>query len=364
MDNTQLKSLIQELIELKKEGIYWDFKQEHHKNSIDFIHDIICLANAKHSGNRYLIFGVDDNCNIIGLSALKKQADIIDTLRNAKFADDTFPDINLESITIENKILDILIIKDTNDKPYYLSHEKKENKKTINAGTIYSRTMDTNTPKNRVASSKDIEQMWKERFGLTQTPVDRFKIYLNDFEGWEHRGEQSFYNQYPEFTIKPLEDNYCEGCEKREWARDEIGYHYDSGNGTSVFGFYYHTTLIKQVCCVQFDGGKKYIVNPDWEAIGKGRIYFYFEDSFEYVYQTFLIRERKQDFSRSIRSKEHSTFDIPIFFDKLELNKFLKNAKIKFEINDESVSPETNKDMQNELFYSYVEYYLEWSSNA
>lgn len=357
--NHILIGIVQAFIDLKKEGVYWDFKQEHYNNTVDFLHDVICLANARHDGDRYLIFGIGDNATIEGLSSLKKQADIIDTLRNAHFADDIFPDITLEDIIIDDKNLQILIIKDTTSKPYYLIQEKKDGKKTINAGTIYTRNMDTNTPKNRVASSKDIEYMWKERFGLTQTPLERFKIYLEDFDGWQQNGEISHYTQFPEFTIQSLDDSYFQGCEKREWARGEIGYHYDSGNGVSLFGFYYHSTLLKKVCCVQFDGGKKYIVNPDWEAIGEGRIYFYLEDSFEYAYQQFLIKERKEDFSKQIKSTISSIFDIPLFSSKNKLQNFLIEAKKQF-CHDDSYLPETNEKEQNKLFYSYLNFHKEW----
>jgi len=358
----KLEQIILELIDLKKEGVYWDFKQEHHTSTADFIHDIICLSNAKHDGDRYLIFGIDDDCNILNLTDTKKQADIIDMLRNAHFADDTFPDVILEDLTIKENKLQVLTIKNTTNKPYYLVQEKKDSKngktKTLNAGTIYTRVMDTNTPKNRVASSKDIEYMWKERFGLTQTPIERFKIYLKDFDNWDRKNEIWHYKLFPEFTIQPLEDNYCQGCEKEEWARGEIGYHYSSGNGTSVIGFYYHATLLKSVCCVQFNGGKKYIVNPDWEAIGKGRIYFYLEDSFDYAYQKFVINEFKSDFSENIFATNHSIFDIPVFSNKNELNQFLNKARNKFEHNDFD-TPEDNEEKQNELFYSYVQYFIE-----
>lgn len=359
----ELEQIILELVKLKKEGVYWDFKQEHHNSTIDFIHDIICLSNAKHDGDRYLIFGIDDDCNMFNLTNLKKQADIIDMLRSAHFADDIFPDITLEDLIIKENNLQVLTIKNTANKPYYLVQEKKDSKngkvKTLNAGTIYTRVMDTNTPKNRVSCSKDIEYMWKERFGLTKTPTERFKIYLNDFDNWEQENEIWHYKLFPEFTIRSLEDNYCQGCETREWARGEIGYHYTSRNGTSVFGFYYHLTLLKKVCCVQFDGGKKYIVNPDWEAIGNGRIYFYLENSFDYAYQKFLIKEFQNDFSKNIRATNHSNFNIPVFFNKDDLKNFLIDAKNHFE-HDEFDTPEDNEDKQNSLFNSYIQYYVKW----
>lgn len=359
MKSACLEKIIRELMGLKKEGVYWDFKQEHHSNPTEFIHDVICLANAKHDGDKYLIFGIEDNFTVAGLKTLKKQADLISTLRDAHFADGSFPDISLDNLTLDEANIQVLTIRNTINKPYYLTKDKTGSKSgkniTLSAGTIYTRVMDTNTPKNNVASSRDIEHMWKERFGLTQAPVERFKIYLNDFEGWETRGELSYYKQFPEFTIQPLENN---GGDKKqnEWARGEIGYHYDHGNGTSILGFYYHNTLLEKVSCEIFDGGKKYIIAPDWEAIGEGRFYFYLEDSFEYIYQKFLIKETKKDFSKEIRSKKGFEFDIPIFSNKSELNRFLENAK-KFFNHDKFESPTSDENEQNELFYKYIEYY-------
>lgn len=47
MLENQLTQTICNLIDLKYEGNYWDFKQEHHskENNHKLLHDIICLAN-------------------------------------------------------------------------------------------------------------------------------------------------------------------------------------------------------------------------------------------------------------------------------------------------------------------------------
>ena len=58
---------ISELIDLKTEGDYWDFKVQWHENKADLLHDIICMANNLANRNAYLIieylwrkrFGVD-----------------------------------------------------------------------------------------------------------------------------------------------------------------------------------------------------------------------------------------------------------------------------------------------------------------
>ena len=60
------------LIEKGYEGEYWDYKQEWHENIEDLIKDIICFANTPHEENGYLLFGVDDNGNVVEM----KKADV------------------------------------------------------------------------------------------------------------------------------------------------------------------------------------------------------------------------------------------------------------------------------------------------
>lgn len=362
-----LKLEIENLIKLKKEGTYWDYKEEHHTKPIKLIHDITCLSNVQHQGDRYIIFGVSDDGSVKGLSEFKKQANIINTLKESKYADDIFPDIRLEDMMMDTNKIQVLIIKNRSNKPYYFSSDvpaKGVDKGMLRAGTIYTRIMDTNTPINSVASSKDIEYMWKEKFGLIQTPLERLQIYLKDYRGWNFQDEIYFYKYQPEFTIKLLDRNYCVGTETREWARGEIGFHREIGNGTCVYGLYYHATLMDQVCCVDFDGGKKYIVNPDWEPIGKGRLYFYLENSLQYALHKFFVEERNKDDSKNLSSTNNTTFNIPLFSNKKELESFLSVIKELLKIfNGDHIEPESNKEKQNTLFYSYIEYYEKWRKN-
>ena len=85
-------SKILNLINNKTEGQYWDFKREPHKNNESLLHDILCLANAKHNGDRFLIIGVDDpkeDCEIIGLDETtekrKNEADLNDFLNSKEW---------------------------------------------------------------------------------------------------------------------------------------------------------------------------------------------------------------------------------------------------------------------------------------
>ena len=229
-----LEKIIENLIATGKEGDYWDFKREKHKDKAEFIHDIICLANSPYYiGDRFLVFGIENNYTILGIEPKEKQtqAKIIDALRNARFGGGVFPDIQLETIQLGSKNIEVIIIKDKpNERPYYLEKEYCDYKLKdpqgkpagciVRAGTIYTRTRDSNTPINSVASTAVIEKLWKQKFGLDLTPLERMTQYLLDFDGWcqplvnvewnrcstpSHLlGESGsmYYRQAPEFTIR------------------------------------------------------------------------------------------------------------------------------------------------------------------
>lgn len=108
---------IHNLILTKREGVYWDFKEMPHENNASLLHDIISMANCNHQGDRFLIIGVSDprdGCKITGLSkgqtGRKEQSGIIDILRSKKFAGEIRPEIEIRSIILECKELDIIII--------------------------------------------------------------------------------------------------------------------------------------------------------------------------------------------------------------------------------------------------------------
>lgn len=56
------KEEILELISLKQEGAYWDFKKEWYVNGkqSDLLHDIICMANNMENRDAYIIIGIDE----------------------------------------------------------------------------------------------------------------------------------------------------------------------------------------------------------------------------------------------------------------------------------------------------------------
>jgi len=357
---SELQGVIAELVASKKEGEYWDFKLKHHDDPADLVKDIICLANTvRHTGERYLIMGVDPQTyQVTGINHTQKrptQADIINTLRDANFAIGRFPDIILESIQLDGRDVDVIIVSDMPHKPYYIEEDRDKNNKTIvRAGVVYARTQDTNTPSNKIASAIDIERMWRERFGLTQTPLERVLKYLENPEDWVQMENVTHHKFFPEFTIVEGNQDNCLAYQQ-EWTRGEIGAAYSSGNVASYFDILYHATRLAWVHIVIFDGGKKSVVAPDYQPFSGGRFYCYMRNSLPYAFQRYWVEiHGGKDYSKNLHQVgTGKLFSIPVFEDKQDLEKFL----CLYRPRQADLSPLKDQSEQNTLFYAALQDY-------
>lgn len=250
-----IDSLIRFFIEQGKEGDCWDFKQEWHENIGDLIKDIVCFANTVHDENCYLIFGVSDELEIVGMhKTRRKQADILDAISNLTFAGDIYPQIEVKTIEYEGKELDVLIIANVEKTPIFL---KKPYGK-MNAGCIYTRIGDKNTPDNSNAEINDIENLWKKRLGLTKTPLEYIFDRLANKAEWTE-SYNVFYNVYrPEYTIAitPNEDDL-----DAEFYAYAMCNHNTSYEDLSI---QFQHTVLKSYQIVVLDGGHLCIPVPKW----------------------------------------------------------------------------------------------------
>lgn len=276
-----LESKIISLINSKREGDYWDFKREPHENNASLLHDIICLSNSLHRGKRFLIFGVSDpneGANVIGLTSeqdgRKTQVQFIDFLRTKPFAGDCRPEIELHTLEIETKKIDVLVIFDNPVKPYYLTNDYKIRDKNVRANFIYSRTNDTNTPIDKSSDIGIIEKMWKQRFGLDISPLERMKLLLMQPQCWvKDIGNKSYayHEQFPEFRIEFSELNSITENYSYLYANPDT----HLGDAT----FKYHSTTLFELKYLTIDGMHKYIGAPDVRMVDKHKYdicYFYF----------------------------------------------------------------------------------------
>lgn len=207
----QLEFIIRDLISKNREGSFWDFKSEPHDNNASLLHDILCLANSLHKGDKYFIIGIEESQEgtlVKGLAQnqtnRKKQSNYIDFLRGKVFSGGIRPEIELQTLKIEGNEIDVLIILDRPFKPYTLTEDYKDRGTTVKAHHIYTRINDTNTPLNLSADLWIVEKMWRERFGIDLTSLDRLKALLKEPGNWsiDIGNSNHFYHlTYPEYSI-------------------------------------------------------------------------------------------------------------------------------------------------------------------
>ena len=257
-----LEDLIPFLSSSGKEGDFWDFKLEWHEKIEDLIKDIICFSNTVHDENCYLVFGIADDGNIIGMSsARRKQADILDAISNLNFAGDNLPNISVETIRYKNTDLDVLIVYNTNSTPLYL----KQTYGKMKQGCIYARVGDRNTPDNGNAEINVIEQLWRKRLGLIKPPLEFiFDSLVNKLDWIE--SEYGFYHMFkPEYTLEYEIDEdmniYSDGDEFYSYTQ------VNESTSYSMLDVKVNHTTVEKIQIVTLDSGRLSIPVPEWGFI-------------------------------------------------------------------------------------------------
>ena len=194
-----LKENVEYFISSKSESDVWDFKQEWHENTAELIKDIICFANTVHDEDCYIIMGVSDDYEVVGMEKpRRKQSDIIDALSKLKYAGDNIPEISVKTVMVSNKEIDVCIVHNTNKTPIYL----KEAYGNMRPGCIYCRIKDKNTPDKGNAEIHEIEMLWKKRMGLTKPPLEYLFDRLANKTEW-NGADDHYYNIYrPDFSLQ------------------------------------------------------------------------------------------------------------------------------------------------------------------
>lgn len=130
----------------------------------------------------------------------KNQANLIDFVQHVNFAGSIRPELEVHTLDFEGKEIDVIRILDKPNKPYYLSSDKDG----IKANHIYTRVGDTNTPKNKSADLYHIEKLWRQRFSLDLTPLERYDLLLEQKDSWVidmGNKDYAYHKLFPEFRI-------------------------------------------------------------------------------------------------------------------------------------------------------------------
>lgn len=244
------------------------------------LHDIICLANNRADRDTYLILGVRDKTfEIMGVENdphRRNQQNIVDFLSQKEFAGQIRPRVEVRTIRLEGHEVDVFIIKNSTDVPYYLieSYTDKKYKpdppkkgKTVQAFHIYTRVMDNNTPIDKSADIRDVEYLWKKRFGLLQTPLEQVKILLRKPDEWAEEDSRYYHKLFPQYTISIEYEEDEDGISKEG---HRVFYHHlqtDTRTQYGVLKIYHYSTQLFSCQITELDGHRMTAPCPETKYI-------------------------------------------------------------------------------------------------
>ena len=330
------KEEILELISLKQEGAYWDFKKEWYEDGKqpDLLHDIICMANNLENRDAYIIIGIDeenDYCvnDMTNAENRKSTQMLVDFVRNKKFAGGIRPRVMVETMQLETGTIDIIVIKNGYSTPYVL----EEAYRGVCANNIYTRVMDSNTPKNKTAEISHIEYLWKKRFRLLMAPLEQVFYYLLNREEWEDVPEdgaitRQYYKYSPEYIIEHFR------CDDRDGYEYYLFSQSDSRPRWYNINVKYHQTTLFSTIGAGLDGGRYFTNVPctdflfdDWRYEGNVCFKYYVKGTKEMILHDFFC---DYDSHEAMYAREQFEECILIFSSNEEKENFKEYAATKW----------------------------------
>lgn len=354
-----IQNKIYQLIQSRREGSYWDFKEIAYTNNNDFVHDVLCMANSQTGCDKYIIMGVSDpqsGCEIKGLVGERKcQADYIDVIRGLSFAD-ARPEIELRTFYFDEKDIDVLIIYESPLKPFYLTKKYMG----VFPYHIYTRNLDSNTPLDSSADFSAVERMWRQRFNLDLPPKEKFEKILEDVENWYvDVGNEyaAYYKLSPEYQIMFGETREGWECYSNFFCNEKSFF------GTAEFK--YHTTTLFKMQYGFVDEFRISIALPEIAPFTlNGNYYFYYffkKNSVRYKFHR-LINKDSLDYLRQLANNPFIIFENDE--ERLDFENYLKSMP---NIEDEIKNNELGqllfkvKGHPNMFFLAFaIDKYKEW----
>lgn len=249
------------------------------------VHDILCMANNRPRKDSYIIFGIDDTTfSVVGVENdpnRRNQQGITDILRSVIFAGGVRPRIEIQTVCIDNHEVDVLIIKDSFDVPYYLekdyqdkdikNNDGKRYGKIVRAYHIYTRVVDNNTAIDKQADINDVEFLWRKRFGIECSIIERLHILLSETDKWffDWGNKKCCYHaDHPEFQIIQINDMQ-QGWEPAAAFYTHPVMHLAGLNIT------YHNTVIYETELWAFDQFRKFLPKAENSLVGQHANFWY-----------------------------------------------------------------------------------------
>lgn len=139
--------------------------------------------------------------------------------------------------------------------------------KIVHAFHIYTRVIDNNTPIDKNADIRDVEYLWRKRFGLLQTPLEQIKILLRQPDEWAEEDSRYYHKLFPQYTIY-IEYEEDEDGTSKEGHR--AFYHYlqtDTRTQYGILKIYHYSTQLFSCQITELDGHKMTAPCPDMKFI-------------------------------------------------------------------------------------------------
>lgn len=326
-----LKHIVVELIARKTEGGYWDFKRIWHESNADLLHDIICMANNIENRDAYIIIGVANSGELNDISTdknRKKTEHLISFLRTKRFVGQFRPIVKVETLSIEGNTLDIIVIENTTNTPYVLEEDYVEKKKTqadkdkvIKQGNIYTRIQDTNTPVDKTADYDKAELLWKKRFHLNASPLEKFNYYIKDTDNWIFDSyANELYYKYSSELFKIQEIREEENGTNTVW--DHIGIY--------VPWHKYRVEITWQNVVIKTD---EVISNSKYSVLMPDFPHLQFDNDTNIYYYWCYVKDSNRELLNRLIIRDHSTVQI-MDFDFYPNIIYFKNTNEKTDFED------------------------------
>ena len=279
----------------KVEDEVHDFKQQWHKDNSELVRDILNFVNTVHHKDCYIIFGIADNFEIIGVQEdenRKNTETITDLLHKLYLSTNSQIKVKVETQTIDDKEIDILTIFNSDFVPVYLTKDyRPKGSKGLTAGLIYARNGAINTPRNESTSFDVLNALFRKHNKLDVSIQEQYNKVLTDYNNWSYvdneEGSFFIYNLNPDFHMRLSQDSenrfeveaysMSQVNFKISWLRLELRY---------------RTLIIDERLLNYLDGGRSLVPSPNLSPLAptiQGASYYYFyKDSLDYILFKFL----------------------------------------------------------------------------
>lgn len=259
----------------------WYSSDENNSKKAEMLKDIFSFVNTTHDEDCYLIFGITDSTReVVGIENDENRYNtqqITDWLNSLPIEPET-PRVRVETLSVKEHEVDVMIIKNTDRVPVFLRNSKNGKgfgKHPIGPGQVFTRKEDTNTSISGTADYNQLTELFKKHLGLNSPIEKRFGKVLQDWKNWnyyEHSdGVGIQYSLDPDFRVVFVDRDADAKAESFSLSQIRVDISWE------IAQLRHRTDIIKEINVVNLDGARFKAVVPDIGSISNsnGKDLFY-----------------------------------------------------------------------------------------